>query len=75
MMKILIAGMMVLSATVAAFADDAAVPSSTNQHGRDRVDFYSAVPDLSQLPSASKATERTSKHASSTSHDRATQNR
>lgn len=76
MKKILIAGTMVLLATAAAFANDAAVPNSTNQHGRDRVDFYNAVPDLSSLPSASKETRpRTAKQAASTSHDRATQNR
>jgi len=76
MKKILIAGMFILSATTAAFADDAAVPNSTNQHGRDRVDFYSVVPDSSRRPSTLKETEpRIAEPSSSTSHDRATLNR
>lgn len=63
MKNVILAGLIVMASAAAALANDADIPNSTNQHARDRVDFYGSVPDfrtvLSGQKPAARATERT----------------
>ncbi|MGA0534266.1 MULTISPECIES: hypothetical protein [Hansschlegelia] len=69
MKTLLVASLVVISSMGAALADDATIPNSTNQHGRDRADFYASVPDFSMLTGESQTRDQAIGQLSENSHD------
>lgn len=69
MKTLLAATLVVIGSMGAALADDATIPNSTNQHGRDRADFYASVPDLMTLGGRPKADDQADEQLSANTHD------
>ncbi|MFC3694148.1 hypothetical protein [Chenggangzhangella methanolivorans] len=69
MKTLLVASLVVIGSMGAALADDATIPNSTNQHGRDRADFYASVPDFATLTGKPKADDQAFEQVSTNTHD------
>ncbi|MDR6284962.1 hypothetical protein HNR47_000945 [Methylopila jiangsuensis] len=69
MKTFVMASLVLIGSIGAALAADTTIPNSTNQHGRDREDFYASIPKIGELMKGSLVREKSPEQLSANTHD------
>lgn len=72
MKTFLMASLILIGSMGAALAADTTIPNSTNQHGRDREDFYASIPKFGELMNGALAREKSPEQLSANTNDHST---